>query len=226
MSQKKIFTDGEGDAWFNRNQAYIQSIDQARESTDIGYMLDALVPFSTRINRILEIGCSNGIKLETVCRKLNAVGVGVEPSSIAVRNGNDRKKLADITLLLGAGDKLPSLCEDASFDLVYFAFCLYLFDRNTLMQSLAEADRVLKPGGFLVITDFDPGSHYKRPYSHREGVFSYKQDYASVFTQSGLYYLLGKYSFSHRTSNFDELPDERVSTSILYKEIDPYPTRD
>lgn len=225
MSQNKIFTDGEGDAWFNRNQNHIQAIDQVIESPDVRYALDTLKPFSSRINRILEIGCSNGVKLEAMCQHLSAVGVGVEPSPLAVASGNDRKKLADITLLVGTGDKLPFACADASFDLVYFAFCLYLFDRNTLMQALAEADRVLKPGGFLVITDFDPGSHYKRPYNHRTGVFSYKQGYASFFTQSGLYYLLGKHSFSHRTPSFDELPDERVSTSILYKEIDPYPIR-
>lgn len=225
MSQNKIFTEGEGDAWFNRNQDHIQTIEQVIKSPDIRYVLDTLTPFSARINRILEIGCSNGIKLETICQHLNAVGVGVEPSPMAVKNGNDRTKLADTTLVAGTGDKLPSLCMDASFDLVYFAFCLYLFDRNTLMQSLSEADRVLKPGGFLVITDFDPGSHYKRPYNHFQGVFSYKQDYASFYTQSGLYYLMGKHSFSHRVPSFDEFPDERISTSVLYKEIDPYPMR-
>lgn len=225
MSQNEIFTEGEGDAWFSRNQDHIQAIEQVVNSPDVRYALDTLKPFSSRINRVLEIGCSNGIKLETICQYLDAVGVGVEPSPIAIKNGNDRKKLADTNLLVGTGDKLPSLCTDASFDLVYFAFCLYLFDRNTLIRSLSEADRVLKPGGFLVITDFDPGSHYKRPYNHFQGVFSYKQDYASFYTQSGLYYLMGKQSFSHRAPNFDELPDERISTSILFKEIDPYPTR-
>lgn len=223
MSQSKIFTESEGDAWFNRNQDRIQTIDQVIGSPDVRFLMDTLTPFSTRINRILEIGCSNGIKLETICQHLNAIGVGVEPSPIAVASGNNRKKVADITLFLGTSNMLPSACSDASFDLVLFAFCLYLFDRNTLMQALAEADRVLKPGGFLVITDFDPGSHYKRPYNHQRGVFSYKQDYASFFTQGGLYYLLGKHSFSHRTASFDEIPDERISTSILYKEIDAYP---
>lgn len=225
MSQKKIFTEGEGDAWFNRNLNHIQSIEQVIKSPDVRYALDTLMPFSARINQVLEIGCSNGIKLEAICQHLNAVGVGVEPSPVAVKNGNDRNKLADTTLLVGTGDKLPSRCADASFDLVYFAFCLYLFDRSTLIQSLSEADRVLKPGGFLVITDFDPGSHYKRPYNHFQGIFSYKQDYASFYTQSGLYYLMGKHSFSHRAPSFDELSDERISTSILYKEIDPYPMR-
>jgi SAM-dependent methyltransferase len=223
MSQNRIFVDGEGDAWFSRNLNHIQTISQAIESPDVRYALDILMPFSARINRILEIGCSNGIKLEIICQQLDAVGVGVDPSQMAVASGNNREKVADINLFTGTGDRLPSSCADASFDLVYFAFCLYLFDRNTLMQAMAAADRVLKSGGFLVITDFDPGSYYKRPYNHRKGIFSYKQDYSSFFTQSGLYYLLGKYSYSHRMASFDEFPDERVATTILYKEIDPFP---
>lgn len=223
MKQNKIFSESEGDAWFNRNKDQIQVVSQVIDSPDVRYTLESLTPFSSRINNILEIGSSNGVKLETVCSHLNAVGVGVEPSPEAVKTGNERNKTAKIQLLVGSGEKLP--CLDASFDLVYFAFCLYLFDRNTLMQSLSEADRVLKPGGFLVITDFDPGFRHKRPYSHFPGLFSYKQDYASFYTQSGLYYLVGKHSFSHRSSVFDEMADERVSTNILYKETDPYPIR-
>lgn len=223
MKQNQIFSESEGDAWFNRNKNHIQNIDQVSDSQDIRYTLDALTPFAPRINQILEIGCSNGVKLETVCSRLKAVGVGIEPSPEAVKAGNERNKSANIELLVGTGEKLP--CKDATFDLVYFAFCLYLFDRNALMQSLSEADRVLKPGGFLVITDFDPGFRHKRPYSHFSGLFSYKQDYASFYTQSGLYYLVGKHSFSHRSPIFDDMPDERVSTNILYKETDPYPIR-
>jgi ubiquinone/menaquinone biosynthesis C-methylase UbiE len=170
---------------------------------------------------VLEIGCSDGLKLDAICYDLDAIGVGIDPSSIAVNAGNTRAKIADITLMQGTGENLPCLSE--RFDLVYFAFCLYLFDRKSLIQSLAEADRVLKPGGFLVITDFDPGVPYKRPYSHCDGVYSYKQDYTTFYTQSGLYYLAGKTCFSHRVPYLDEIPDERVATSILYKEAEPYP---
>jgi len=224
MSQNKIFTNSEGDAWFVRNRERMQTVEQVINSPDVRYLLNALAPYSTRINRILEIGCSNGVKLEAICNHLDAVGVGIDPSPVAVKNGNQREKVTDITLIVGTGDRLVS-CADASFDLVYFAFCLYLFDRNALIRSLAEADRALKPGGFLVITDFDPGFHHKRPYTHLSGVFSYKQDYASFYTQVGLYYLMGKHAFSHRMSNFDESREERISTCILYKEVEPYPTQ-
>lgn len=146
MKQHQIFSESEGDAWFNRNKSHIRAVSQVIDSPDVTYTLETLTPFTTCINHVLEIGCSNGIKLETICSHLEANGVGIEPSPKAVEAGNKRNKTAKIQLHVGTGENLP--CEDASFDLVYFAFCLYLFDRNTLMQSLSEADRVLKPGGF------------------------------------------------------------------------------
>lgn len=223
MSQNKIFLSSEGDAWFNRNVPHLMNIEQAELSEDVRFICDSLNPYQLQINQVLEIGCSNGIKLEAICSKLNATGVGIDPSTAAVEAGNNRQKHTNINLHVGTGTNLPF--ESTHFDLVFFAFCLYLFDRSSLLTALAEADRVLKPGGFMAITDFDPGSQYKRPYSHLEGLFSYKQDYSNFYCQTGLYYLSGKHCFSHRRAHFDESPDERVSTALLYKELNPYPTR-
>lgn len=145
MNQNQIFSSGEGDSWFKRNVSHLQTIEQSMRSEDVRYICEFLRPFEKDVQKILEIGCSNGIKLESICHELNAVGTGIDPSSMAVEVGNAREKIADITLQVGTGKKLPY--ENVQFDLVYFAFCLYLFDRRTLIQSLAEADRVLKPGG-------------------------------------------------------------------------------
>jgi len=222
MDQNSIFRNGEGDAWYRRNQAHLDN-SQAAQSNDVRYICDTLMPFKERIWNVLEVGCSSGIKLEVICNELSAKGNGIEPSEQAVIDGNKRIKNCDIELVHGSGERLPF--AENSFDLVCFAFCLYLFDRNSLMQSLAEVDRVLKPGGFLAITDFDPGSPRKRSYSHFSGVYSYKQNYASFYTQTGLYDLVGKHSFSHRSDFFDQIADERVSTQILYKETDPFLTQ-
>lgn len=221
VNQNEIFSREEGNAWFNRNAAKLQTLEQARLAEDVRYTCQTLAPFKADIEQVLEIGCSNGIKLEAICQALDASGVGIEPSSDAVDAGMARNKAAKIQLLTGTGDDLP--CPAESFDLVCFAFCLYLFDRKTLMRALSEADRVLKPGGFLVITDFDPGFSHKRPYDHYQGLFSYKQDYTAFYTASAFYHLVGKHSFSHSRPSFDENSDERVATSILYKEIAPYP---
>ncbi len=221
MNQDQIFSSGEGDAWFGRNLANSTTLEQAAKSEDVVFICETLYPFQEKISSILEIGCSNGLKLENICHKLGSAGVGVDPSTTAIESGNARKKIANITLRFGVGSDLP--CATSEFDLVHFAFCLYLFDRSTLLRALAEGDRVLKQGGFLVITDFDPGSKFKNKYVHHDDIFSYKQDYASIYLQSGLYYMMGKKCFSHRRTYFDEYADERISTTILFKESNPYP---
>ena len=222
MSQKDIFLGGEGDSWYSRNASSLQKIDAASPPQDVVYMLDTLHPFQDEIHTVLEIGCSNGIKLELVCERLNAKGFGLDPSPAAVGEGNSRSKSADLNLIVGTSDDLPF--ETGSIDLVNFAFCLYLVDRDALLKSLAEADRVLRPGGFLAITDFDPGFKHRRQYNHKTDVFSFKQDYGSFFTSTGFYYLFGKKCFSHKQKYFDRDPNERISTSLFLKEVEAYPT--
>lgn len=222
-NQNSVFKEGEADSWYSRNKVILDGIRSTQKKVpfDVEHISKNLDPFKSEINHILEIGCSSGNKLESLCQRLDAAGHGIEPSALAVEEGNSRMTGSHIQLVCGTADELPF--ESSSFDLVYFGFCLYLVDRKTLLKSLSEADRVLKAGGFLAITDFDPGLMYKRPYVHQEGLFSYKQDYSRFYMESGLYYLVSKTSFSHRREFFDYENDERISLALLYKEIDPYP---
>src|SRR5258708_11795718 len=139
---------------------------------------------------------------------------------MAIADGNGKLRGGRIELQAGTASKLP--LESQSLDLVYFGFCLYLVDRQDLFSAVAEADRVLKNGGFLAITDFDPIHWHKRPYHHKEGIFSFKRDYSKLFTASGMYFLVAKTRFSHRGASFDPDGGERVSTTLLFKERDAY----
>lgn len=166
----------------------------------------------------MEIGCGNGVKLSDLCDFFESTGSGIDPSSAAISNG--KQLYNDLNLSVSTASKLPY--RDNEFDLVYFGFCLYLVDRNDVLKAVAEADRVLRDGGFLAILDFDPKQRHKRPYHHKQGLFSYKTSYADFFTAGGHYYLVAKESFSHGSSHFTTYSDERVSVSILYKEPEAY----
>lgn len=219
---KSFLQGGEADNWYARNKtALMQPPETKDEFPDVAHIFSTLHPFKDKLNSILELGCSNGAKLEQLCHKFNATGQGIDPSQLAVNEGNQRlSRQKQVKLHVGTASSLPF--ETDMFDLVYFGFCLYLIDRDDLLMAAAEADRVLKKGGFLVIHDFDPTHRHKREYHHKEGVFSYKQDYAKLFSESGLYYLVSKYSFSHRQPFFDYDGNERVSLTLLFKEIEPY----
>jgi ubiquinone/menaquinone biosynthesis C-methylase UbiE len=222
-NQTSAFRDGEADLWYARNNTVLNRAGISKEELTFERkeLCSTLEPFKQNIKRVLEIGCSSGQKLQALSAVLEASGDGIEPSKLAVDEGNRRLKNSNVHLKCGTADQITY--GSNSFDLVYFGFCLYLFDRSNLFASLSEADRVLKKGGFLAITDFDPGVKSKRPYIHKAGIFSYKQDYSKFYTESGLYYLVGKKSFSHRQAFFDFDSDERVSLTVLYKEVDPYP---
>jgi ubiquinone/menaquinone biosynthesis C-methylase UbiE len=179
-----------------------------------------LSPFKSKVSSVLEIGCSNGAKLEQICGLLDAKGQGIDPSQRAVDEGNGRLSGSGVELHVGTASRLPF--DRGAFDVVYFGFCFYLLDRQDLFAAMAEADRVLKSGGFLAITDFDPIHRHKRPYHHKDGVFSFKQDYSRIFIESGLYCLVSQNSFSHRQPFFDADGNERVSTTLLFKEVDAY----
>ncbi len=183
-------------------------------------------PHKNKINKILEIGAGDGFALSYLANKLETDAFGIEPSSEAIEKWNknyslNSKNSSKTILQKGVANSLPYL-ED-SFDMVIFGFCLYLVDRNKLFGSIAEADRVLKSGGFLVIEDFDPSKVSKNKYKHLEGVYAYKQNYSEIFCASNHYSLLNKYSFtedggSDRKFYFESDFDSKVSLSLLLKQ--------
>ncbi len=215
VSQSKVFLESEGDVWFERNKTFVNNKKSYYETETLKRVLQG---YKDKISNVLEIGCGNGAKLFDLCNYFKAAGSGVDPSAAAVKNGKELHK--NLQLSISTASKLPF--SDEKFDLVYFGFCLYLVDRNDIFKAVAEADRVLKSGGFLAILDFDPKQRHKRAYHHKPGLFSFKTSYADFFTASGHYYLVAKESFSHGASHFTTDSDERVSICILYKEPEPY----
>lgn len=218
MSNKMIFKNAEADNWFRRHKKYISSKGTDRTTTLICEWLE---PFKDNIQKIAEVGCGSGHRLTAFCDHLNAQGYGVEPSKEAVDFGNTT--FENINLIEGFGDKLD--LESESFDLVHLGFFLCMVDRNDYLQCIAEADRILKDGGFLTIFDFDVSKPYANEYHHHEGGQSFKFDNSKPFLSSGRYHLAYKHSFSHADFFFSREEDERISLMLLYKEIDPFPLR-
>ena len=200
----------EGDQWFKRNQPLF-----SKNSHSIA---DCILPFINDENKILEIGSSDGTKLNYISKKLPHLSLdlyGVDPSKEAIKSGNI--DFPEINLSIGTSDHLEF--TNNFFDLIIIGSCFYLIDRELIYKTISEIDRLLKEGGYLVITDFDTPYPVKLEYSHFKGMFSYKNDYSNFFLGGSHYDLIQKTPHGRSKSNFDSDINDRTSTSILYKEL-------
>jgi len=161
--------------------------------------------------KLLEVGASNGLRLGHVQRELGMDVAGIEPSSAAVAEA----RMAGLDVQVGTAENMPF--EDDTFDIVVFGFCLYLCDPSDLFRIAAEADRVLKQTGWVVIQDFYAEVPAVRPYHHIEGVYSRKMDYRTLFSWHPDYTCYSHRVVGHQTSGFVDDPQEWVATSVLRK---------
>ncbi len=129
---------------------------------------------SRPVDRFLDLGTGTGRLLE-VFAGLYRTGIGIDASTamLAVARANlDRAGLSHAQVRLGEITKLPML--RGSFDLVAIHQVLHYLDDPA--EALAEAARVLRPGGRLLIVDFAPhGLEFLREkHAHRRLGFSHE----------------------------------------------------
>jgi len=222
MDQDRIFSDSEGDRWFQRNKAALNVQDHIDWPC---YLID-LLGNKSGIRSILELGCSNGYRLHTL---FNLLGidcrcVGVDASKEAVRDGKERHP--ELELHQGTLSAVPLQGE---FDLVIVNFVLHWVDRKALARSLSEIDRLIKNDGFLILGDFLPDHQQRRRYHHlpNETVYTYKQDYAKTFVALGTYQEITKITYNHdtRTTAPVIMPSSssaRAVCSVLHKSLAGY----
>ena len=211
MTQKAEFLGGEGDAWFERNLdkiARVEDFDRDAVVAEIGRVADVLPAGA----RVLEVGCGPGTRLAWLARNRGMSCAGLDPSARAVAFAVERH---GIDARVGTADALPY--DAASFDVVIFGFCLYLCDREDLFRIAAEAHRVLKSPGWIVIHDFFSPTPTARAYRHKAGVSSFKMDYRSLFTWHPAYTVFSHRVMHHEHGGYTDDPDEWVAVSVLRK---------
>lgn len=176
MMQKDIFLQSEGNAWLNRNRQKLGAYDPVSELIDS----QNIAP-----KRVLEVGCADGWRLEKLRRKYGSEVYGVEPSMEAAIEAAARR----VPVQQMTASCLP--VADGNFDLIIYGFCLYMTDPKDWLLIAAEGDRALVDGGYIVIHDFqDVFQTYRRPYEHRDGLFSYHFNFANLWLAHPLYSLV------------------------------------
>lgn len=216
MTQDQVFSTGEGDRWFLRNRSALADADRLVDDPVIRLLeITALMP-----ERVLEIGASNGYRLHALHARMNCEVTAVEPSQEAIDDG--RRKYPAVTFFSGLASDIP-IDENARFDLVIVNFVLHWVDRSTLLRSVAEIDRMVADGGYLLIGDFYPVRPERVAYHHLPGtdVATYKQSYADIFIASVLYEEVAALTFDHTNHQIrpDADGDNRIRVSLLRKSL-------
>ncbi|WP_157218005.1 class I SAM-dependent methyltransferase [Flavisphingomonas formosensis] len=137
-----------------------------KDAADLGEMarveglLAALGPVEGK--RIIDIGCGEGV----IARGLAAAGASVHGYDPFIAPTEEISEGAGSYRLLQArADAIPE--PDGSADAVLFVFSLHHVPRSSMGAALAEAKRLLKPGGSLCVAEplaEGPAQYVMAPY--------------------------------------------------------------
>ncbi len=141
-----------------------------------------------KIDNLLDAGTGTGQMLELLSPHVGrAVGVDVSPEMLAIaRDRLLRENIRHAQVRLGDTYRLPfANGGDGGFDVVLFHQVLHYLDDPG--AAVAEAARVMAPGGSLLIADFAPhGLEFLREeYAHRRLGFS-DREVEGWFAAAGL----------------------------------------
>ncbi len=211
--QTEAFWRSEGDQWYARNAKALAEPGRAADDPVV-----ALLAAETWSGPVVEVGASNGWRLAYLAAQRPGEYIAVEPSAKACAEGTAHFPAVRFVRALAHDLSAPN---DASAGVVIVSFVLHWVDRNRLLRTYAELDRVLRADGLLLIADFLPDTPCRKPYHHLpgQGVFTYKQDYRGPLLASGLYREEASRLFGHAHGEA-QTSDTRCVASCLRK-IDP-----
>jgi SAM-dependent methyltransferase len=161
----------------------------------------------------VDVGCGTGYHLPMLAARARHV-IGVEPHAGLVARAGDRVRRArldqQVQVRSGVAQRLPA--ESATVDLV-FSYWAYFFGPGC-EPGLAEAERVLAPGGLQVAVDLDVGATH---------------GYAAWFAASGSGVRADRTADFFRQQGWQEEPlavvwsfsDRRVLADVLGIEFPP-----
>lgn len=129
--------------------------------------MDAIDPsLRPSVRHIVDVGCSSGLSTRALVGAFPAaetvVGVDLSPYFVAVarhglatRSGDPEGYAADrVRFEHAAGEKLPF--EDGTQDVVSSCLMFHELPASAAADVIAEAHRVLRPGGAFTMMDMDP----------------------------------------------------------------------
>jgi SAM-dependent methyltransferase len=126
---------------------------------ELGVLVPKSIPIE-QIHTVLDLICYSGgwcIDLSKAYPDKEIVGIDMDEQIIQVARENAAPLRTD-KLLFRAEKKLPfESCSEATFDLVHFQNSSHILTLTEKPAIMAEIYRLLKPGGWLNLIDFEMG---------------------------------------------------------------------
>lgn len=214
--QENAFVESEADAWFERNSKSASS-PMSHDHHIIRAIKKLILPGK---GAFADLGGASGRVSAAISEVLPEwQGYVIEPSRKAVVHGENvfphlRFQQGSIT----QAEDLPNYL----FDLVIVSGVFTWLDRFLLSSAIANTDKIIKNGGILIVSDFDPPHPRANPYHHRDGLYTYKQDYSTPFLSLNTYNLVSRESMfmaNHTSCDASDKYDTRWMTAVLQKDI-------
>ena len=145
-------------------------------------------------------------------------GTVLEPSKKATKLGS--KIFPWINFVNGSLTKKKDMPKK-TYDLAIISNVFCWIDRSLLSQAIANIDNLVKPSGYILIHDFYTPFPRANSYHHKEGLFTYKQDYTLPFLSLNTYTEVHRNLGKTANSSFDkdDQYDATTMVAVLQKDL-------
>ncbi|MDP1921644.1 MAG: class I SAM-dependent methyltransferase [Myxococcales bacterium] len=140
--------------WSQQTSAYVHQLTGDYHAHRL-QVIDSLIPAELYATgkRVFDFGCGNAVHFPQFCSKgVHIEGVDVAPEMIAIAKAELTAKNLSPGLVQAGGVDLMKERSSASFDAVLSFNVLAYLTNDEERTFYEEAKRILKPGGFLVVT--------------------------------------------------------------------------
>jgi SAM-dependent methyltransferase len=211
-NQSDYFDSSGGDEYFIRNQ-HRQS--EAWELPGLSGEIIEWAQLQPVPGKICVVGGASGPEAGFLKSALMSWQVtNVDISQEAIRKGPD---LFPEVIHICEGLDSESISESISEqDCILLAGIMCWIDRDSLARAIYNVAKMLKSGGLLAIYDFFPSNPKVNNFSHREGIFTYKQDYAKLFESAGPFRVI-RYSVKLNSDINYDVEDRLHGFALLTK---------